>query len=408
MSSRSCRSRVLLVASLWVALVDAGATDAFAQTSISPLDERLPQERPAGWSFTPALDYAFVWDSNILFENVGSDNIVEEEAHLLRPRADLSFVGRRGDLDVGYRGSLVQHVDFGVLDSYDQRLLARTSRQLSRRSSWFARYGAETSPTTELIEIVGVPFVRIGTRRQDIRTGLQLQLQRNTNASVSYRFHWVDFAQDVTLIERLQGGYSHGGSVTLRHAWTRRLTLTGDYDVQLASVIDGQQFMLQNSSGGVEYAVSDNISAVGSAGASYLSGVDGAPARMGPSVRVGLTANTRPAMVSVIYSRSYVPSYGFGGTSDNQELTTRVQLPLTRRIYAATAISIRTNEPLAAEDLALRSMWFYGSVGFRLADWLQLEAFTSGTRQNVDRPDGRINRYRLGLQLSTATTTRIR
>lgn len=397
----------LLVIAFVGALAHVGAPAVLAQTTISPIDERIAREPRTGWSFTPGLDYAFVWDSNILFANTVSDNIIEERVHVVRPRGELAYVGRRSGLTLSYDGSFLQHLAFGSLNSYDQRLTLHTTHQLSRRSSWFARYEAATSPTTELVELVGVPFARIGTRHQNVATGLEMKLRRTTEATVSYRLQLVDFAQDLTLNDLLNGGYSHGGSFSLKHQRTRRLALTGNYDVDFASVVDGQEFTLQNSSGGVEYAVSDAISTFAAAGVSYLGGVTGAVGRMGPALRLGLATNISPAVVSVTYSRAYVPSYGFGGTSDNEELISRVHFPIARRAYASAALALRTNEPLS-KDLKLRSTWFYGSVGYRLADWMQLEAFTSGTRQRTDRPGGRLNRYRVGLQLSTATTTRIR
>jgi hypothetical protein len=397
----------LLVLALVSALTHAGAPAVFAQTTISPIDERIAREPQAGWSFTPGLDYAFVWDSNILFANTVSDNIVDERVHVVRPRGELAYVGRRSGLTLVYDGSLVQHLALGSLNSYDQRLTLHTTHQLSRRGSWFARYNAATSPTTELVELVGVPFARIGTRHHNVSTGLEMKLRRTTEASVSYRLQRVDFAQDLTLNDLLNGGYSHGGSFSLKHQWTRRLALTGNYDVDFARVVDGQEFTLQNSSGGVEYALSDAIRTFAAAGVSSLGGVTGDEARLGPALRLGLAANIAPTVVSVSYSRSYVPSYGFGGTSDNEELISRVHFPIARRAYGAAALALRADEPLA-KDLKMRSTWFYGSVGYRLADWMQLEAFTSGTRQRIDRPGGRLNRYRVGLQLSTATTTRIR
>ena len=395
----------LLVTFVVAALVPLSALPAAAQLSL--LSESRVSERSAGWSFMPAMDYAFVWDSNVLLENVGSE-IVGEQVHMLKPRGVLAFVGRRDTLTVGYHGAFVHHPNLRSLNSYDQQLVANVERLLSRRHSWFARYAAVSAPSTELTELVGVPFVRIGTRRQDVRTGLQMKLQRNTDATVSYRFQHVDFARDVEPATVLHGGYSHGGNFSVRHALTPRFALTGEYDLQRASVTDGQHFAIHNSWGGVDYAITRDLRAFAAGGVSHLSGIDGRPSRMGPSLRLGITREIERAALSVIYSRSYVPSYGFGGTTDNEELTTRLQVPIGRRLYAASALSLRRNDPLDTVDLSLRSTWFYGSVGYALADWAQLEAYTAATRQNIDRPDGQMNRYQLGFQITAATTTRIR
>jgi hypothetical protein len=71
-------------------------------------------------------------------------------------------------------------------------------------------------------------------------------------------------------------------------------------------------------------------------------------------------------------------------------------------------LSFRRNEPLDINELALRSMWFHSSVGFVLTDWARIEGYTAGSRQHIARPDGRVNRYTFGIQITAATTTRIR
>jgi hypothetical protein len=264
------------------------------------------------------------------------------------------------------------------------------------------------APTTELVELVGVPFMRVGSQRQEVRGGIVSQLSRTMELSTNYRFQWVDFDEDAQSITVLQGGHSHGGALGIKRAMTDRLWLTGDYDLTLARQLDGNDFTVQNSFGGVEYLLTEHTRIFGSAGVSHLAGNDAADARVGPAVRVGVARDLQSARVNVVYSRSYVPSWGFGGTSDNEELTTALHVPIGRRFSAQTAVSFRRNEPLEQFGLPLRSLWFHGSLGYLLTDWVRVEAFTAGTRQDIDRPDGRVNRYTFGLQLTAATTARIR
>ena len=399
--------RFLVATFIWLALALGPTPAAFAQSSVTPLEVAFTAPPPSGWSFTPALDYAFVWDSNVLMENVGS-TIVGEQLHVLKPRGSLGFVGRRGDLAVHYNGAFVQHADLTSLNSYDQRLTVNATRLLSRRTSLFLHSGTIIAPTTELVELVGVPFTRIGSRRQDVRTGILTQLSRKAELTGTYRFQWVDFEQDPNAVTVLNGGQGHGGTLGLKYAVTDRLDLTAEYDITRAAMASGETFAVQNTWSGVEYQFNENTRAFGSAGASHLAAMDGRPSRLGPAVRVGVARNVRDALLSVAYSRSYVPSYGFGGTTDNEELTTQAQIPITQRLLAYTALSLRRNEPLETATLALRSMWFHGSIGYLLADWARVEAFAAGSRQDIDRPDGRVNRYTFGLQLTAATTARIR
>jgi hypothetical protein len=401
------RAPRLLIAALALVLTHWSAGALRAQSVNTPLTP-LAEQRPGGWTVTPALDYAFVWDSNVLFDNVGSD-IVGEGLHMIKPNGVVAFRDRRTEFDVQYYGAFVQHPTLTSLNSYDQRLAVNAMRQLSRRTSWFLRHSGTIAPTTELVELVGVPFTRLGVHREDVRTGLETLLGRNTTLGTSYRFQWVDFKPTADDVKILAGGHNHGANVSLSHALSRRASLTGEYDLQRATVTGGGRFDIQNSWAGLEFRLSELVQAFGSVGVSRLSGAEGVPARMGPSVRVGVLRRTPAAEVGVLFNKSYAPNYGFGGTTDNEELTGRLRVPIGPRVTANGSVSLRRNEPLHAGDgFDLRSLWFYGSVGYLVNDWMRVEAFSSSARQMSDQPDGRINRYQLGIQVTAATTTRIR
>jgi hypothetical protein len=397
----------LAIAGLALLFAHLAAPPLRAQGQITPLTPSAEQ-RPGGWSVTPSLDYAFVWDSNVLFENVGSE-IVGEGLHMVKPNGVVAFRDRRTEFDLQYNGAFVQHPTLSSLNSYDQRLAINAMRQWSRRTSWFLRHSATIAPTTELVELVGVPFTRLGVHRQDVRTGVESLLGRNTTLATSYRFQWVDFKPTADDVLLLAGGHNHGLNVSLGHALSRRVSVTGEYDVQRATVTGGGEFDIQNSWGGFEYRFSEFVQASGSVGVSRLSGAEGVPARIGPSIRVGLARRTPSAEVGVLFNKSYAPNYGFGGTTDNEELTARLRVPVGRRLTANASVSFRRNEPLNAGDgFFLRSLWFYGSVGYLVNDWMRVEAFSASARQLSDQPDGRINRYQLGIQITAVTTARIR
>jgi hypothetical protein len=144
---------------------------------------------------------------------------------------------------------------------------------------------------------------------------------------------------------------------------------------------------------------------------SYLGAVGDRPAHLGPSLRLGIARRVGQTEMGVSFTRAFVPSYGFGGTSDNEDLTARARMPLARRLFLNSSASLRRNEPLATATSAgfeLRSLWLYGSVGYVLTDWMRVEAFTAATRQRSDQPGGRMNRYQLGLQITAAPTMRMR
>ena len=130
--------------------------------------------------------------------------------------------------------------------------------------------------------------------------------------------------------------------------------------------------------------------------------------RTGPAWRLGLIRKVGRAGADVLYTRSFVPSYGFGGTMQNQEVTARLQLPLGRRVYTTSMLSWRRDDPLTVAQLPLRSYWIEGSIGYAVTPWVRFEAFYAGTYQTIDRPGGALDRNRVGLQIMTAKPVRIR
>ena len=103
-----------------------------------------------------------------------------------------------------------------------------------------------------------------------------------------------------------------------------------------------------------------------------------------------------------------MPSYGGGGTLANEEVSASAHVPFGRRAYAEGTFSWRRNEPLVDDTQPLTSIWAGGLAGYAVRPWLRVEGFYGRTQQNIDRPGGRLNRNRLGIQVVTATPVRIR
>jgi hypothetical protein len=392
-----------LVALVWFVLVALPPT-AGAQSNFAPVAPTSPQQT-SGWTVTPGLGYAFAWDNNVLIENADDqEGIIGEALQFVRPRAAIDFRGRRGQFGIDYSGTFVLHQDLKSLNSFDQRLGVGARRTLSRRLTYLARYDAADSPTTELTELVGVPFMRVGSRLHDVRTGFDYIPGRKTQASVSYRFHRVEF--DPASRKALTGGHSHGGSVAFDHALTNRTSITGDYEFQRATQMNRGRFALQNGWGGLEHQVSDHLRVFGAMGVSHLVAGTDLPSRLGPAWRAGLSRDFQEAVVSVVYTRSLVPAYGFGGTTQNEDLSTRLRLPLARRVFARTAFAWRRNEPLQGQ-LKLTSLWFEGVIGYAVNRWMQLEGFSTGSRQTINQPGGTVNHYQFGFQITAAKSTRV-
>jgi hypothetical protein len=382
------------------------ATAAAQGTNLVPAADANPQA-PFGWSFTPSLAYSGSWDDNVLLQGKG-DSSRPDFVNVVNPRGALDFNGRRGQLSLSYDGAFLLYRDLNSLDSYDQHGWIYARRMLTPHVGLFVRNTAASVPTTELAQLVGIPFVRAGSRLDNFVTGIDAALTKRTSMVASYDFEYVDFDHQPGTAALL-GGHSHGGSFNLKHALSDRLALTADYGFQHALVGTlGQAFNIQNGWVGGEYKLSDVTRAFAAGGISRLQSPDTLTTRTGPAWRLGLTRQFRTAGVDVIYTRSFVPAYGFGGTTQNEEATARLRLPLARRIYTTSAVSWRKNDPLLEAELSLRSLWIEATIGYAVTPWVHLEGFYGGTHQTIARPGGVLDRNRIGFQVITAKPVRIR
>ena len=145
------------------------------------------------------------------------------------------------------------------------------------------------------------------------------------------------------------------------------------------------------------------------AGVSHLNvSASGPSNNTGPSFSAGVTRQFQAASGGLTYSQSFIPTYGFGGTMQNQELTGHLSLPLLRRLSQHSSVSWRRNESLIEGEPSLRSLWFSVAVGYALHPAVRIEGFYDLAHQVIDRPGGVTNRNRLGFQLVTAKPVRIR
>ena len=111
--------------------------------------------------------------------------------------------------------------------------------------------------------------------------------------------------------------------------------------------------------------------------------------RTGPYVRLGVDARARLRHGRRRHSSgSYVPSFGFGGASNSQELRGYVQMPLRQgRFYTQASAAWRRSTPFEVDALELDTIWLRSTLGYTAARWLRVEALYTFTRQDsiVDR-----------------------
>jgi hypothetical protein len=391
-------SRTLAAIALALTL---GGSPAAAQSASTP-------ESAGGWVVTPAFAVNSGWDTNALFRGDHAET-PGDFVNVLNPSVDAVYRGRRGHFSGGYSSTFSLYRSLDDLNSFDQHTTVSGRRLLTKHITLFGSNQLTMAPTTDVTELAGLPYMRVGTTSETVRGGIDAALSKRTSLVSSYSFQVVRFDEDQFSGSQLRGGHSHSGAVNLRRILNRRTTLTADYDIQRATFgeLDVQQFDIQRTEGGVEHRPTATVTIFGSFGVARVTTNVLELARTGPSWRAGIARTIRGGSLAVTYGRTFVPAYGFGGTQENEELVGRVQLTPSRYLYTRGDVAWRLNQPLV-QDEKLRTFSLHASLGYMLAPWAGIEGFFSSTHQNIDRAGGNIERQRFGVQFVTNKPMRIR
>jgi hypothetical protein len=394
------------------ASVVAAAMTAVLTTTSSPLDAQGPvrTEQPTapGWVFTPGIAVGETWDTNVLLatEDSGGQG---DFLTAVSPRGALSYRGRHTTFSAGYSGSFNLYQELTELNAFDQRGTVDLRQRLSPRFTVFARNGLSKTPTTDDVDLPGIVFRRQGVLMDDLRTGVEARFDRRTSLSASYTFQWVDFEQLATNDDLPQeGGRSHGVIADLDHILTPRVSLGGEFDLRRATQNDGRQFNVQNALATIDLRLNQSLSLSGGAGYAWLATDESGEGRSAPAFRVSLSGAAPRFGWNVGYRRSYLPSFGFGGTFQNEELLGGIVAPLGRRLSLVGTLAFSNNQPLTEEGLPLRSVWARSTLSYLATPWMRVEAFYGQAWQDAQRPGGRVDRARFGVQVVTSKRMRIR
>ena len=401
----------ILLASLVVCLA-AAAASAGQQSDALVADPALGTAGTAspGWSLTPAIVLSRTFDDNVLLHGPG-DPQESDYINVINPRAEASYHGQRSDLAIHYDGAIVLYSNLTTLDSYEQHGSINLKRLLSKHSSFFLNGSVAAAPTTELLQLTGIPYVRAGVFTDTVRAGVDHEVSKRLTITVGGYFDQARFAVNETYANILLGGYSLGANFAVRHRISERTSLAVDADAQHDSIgaAGQEQFNIQHVLGGVEQQLTEHLRAFASAGLSRLGETPFGPARTGPSVRLGLSEHYRSTVIDVSYDRSFVPSFGFGGTTQNSNLTARVRVPITRRLYTQDLVSWQQQDPIVIAVPQLRSTWFQAALGYAPHPAFRIEAYFAGTRQTAGRVDGQLLLHnQFGIQIIASKPVRVR
>jgi hypothetical protein len=397
-------ARTLRIAMLFASLcgIPAG-TNAQSQALQAPEDQQA-----VGWIFTPSIRFGGGWDDNILLANTGDDP-PGDYATPLNPSADLDYRGRRTRLWSGYDGAFLMYRTFDELNSTEQHARIRLEQRLNERVKLFGQEMYAKVPTTDALLLAGVPFYRIGSRTNDAGGGIEARLTRTVTLRGNYGLNKVTFADDSPSGVILPGGHQHEIRVGLDRAVSARLSFTGEYELRRAVISGGlDRFDTNTASVGMAYDVTPALSISALAGVSRLGAGIGHDTKMGPAVRAGLTQRAKRLVLSASYSRSFIPSFGFGGTFQNEEWQGSVHVPFHgTRGYIDGSVARYDQDPLEATQPSLRSVWISGTLGFRLTRWLSAEGYYAQSQQNAQVAGGDLGRHQVGFRMRAAKPMRL-
>jgi hypothetical protein len=399
------QTAIRYAAAVLVALTCASAAiDAQQNPAMAPDGPATP-----GWVFTPSIGVGGSWDSNVLLANVG-DEPPSDYATPVDPSVSLDFHGKRLQLSSGYEGSFLMYRTLDALNSAQHVGRATVEYRATRRLRVFAEENFDRAPTTDSLQLGGVPFFRVGSKTNAAGGGFDAALARHTTMTGRYTLRSVSFDEDRRVSGLLQGGHSHEFAINLAQALSNRLTIGGGYELQRAVLTQGfDTFNIQTGSFTINYEVTPTVAVNGLVGVSHLGSGLTQQSRIGPTFSAGIAKRAKYLVLSASYERAYVPAYAFGGTFQNEALQGAVRVPFARnRGYVEGSATRSVNEPITVGQPNLRSLWFTGSVGYHVSRWLSAEGFVGRTQQSADRPGSDLGRNQVGFRLVAAKPLHLR
>jgi hypothetical protein len=364
---------------------------------------------PPGWVLTPTFGIGGSWNSNVTLAGRAAEHF-EDAVGQLDPSLRLDYLGRATRFSLRYNGDLRAYRDLQELNAVEHHGRLDWSYRPTRRLTLFMQDGFSKAPTTETVMLAGVPFLYTGATTNTARAGMEAMLSRRTTLSTTYEFQVHEFEEPDVGSMFVNGGRSHDISAEFRYRTTARSAVGLDYQIRRAHIDGtGQRFDIQHGEVAFDYTFSPYLELAVAAGVARLEETVLGSSRTGPAWRVQLSRRTPHATLDFSYSQSFVPSFGFGGTMENQDVSGRIRIPFARnRLYWNAGVSWQQNDPLTAGELSLRSLWSDTSFGYVLRRWLRVEAFYSHVSQDSQRAGGHIDRDLVGVQIVTSKPMRIR
>jgi hypothetical protein len=367
----------------------------------------MPSRTP-GWSVTPGVTFGTIYDSNVALASAPADTRTTQSDRLMlaEPFGQLEFFSRRTEFSSGYQGYLRRYAEVTQLNGFDQRGYVSLRHLATRKLTFFFHESYARVPTTDEVELNGVPFSRTGSRMNSLAGGFEARLSRYTDLSFRYENTWVNFDRQETF---LTGGFVNGARTELSRRLDERLSIGAEYGVRFADMNEGtHQVTFQDMGGVLHYGLGGRTTLSLASGWAFLDDKLLNDRRNGGYLRSEITHEAERATVGASFERMFVPSFGFGGSTQSQQLRGFVRMPFTRtRLYYQGSAAWRRSNPLIANELQLDTIWLRSTLGYSASRWLRVEGFHTFTRQDSKVTGGEINRQRVGVQVVVAQPVRI-
>ncbi len=367
-----------------------------------------------GWTITPSFGYGTTYDDNIsLFAIRTAEEENDDLISTYHPSFSADYAGRHMRFAADYSGSLLSYRTFTTLNRWDQRVKASVRRQETARLKWFARASAAAMPSTDLIELGGIPYRHTGARTADGRGGVDFTIGARDSLTSSLSFQKIDFDRPPDPRAFLHGGTVLESLNVWRHKISARFSAGMDYSLRRAAVDgDVEQFSIHATEGGIDYELSPAWTFSGSAGVAYLQSTAIAGPQTAPAWRVAIDRRRGSSSLHAGYLRSLIPSFGFGGTVQTQEAGVGYRTALfgSRHWYTDQSAVFRNDTPFTpvSQQLPLRSLRTNSALGWEPQLWMRLEVFYARTQQTSLQAGGQLYRNRVGFQIVTSKPVRVR
>jgi hypothetical protein len=366
-----------------------------------------------GWTFTPSFGYGLTYDDNITMFGISVAEAANDDLiSMYQPALEIGYRGRHTLLEGDYSGSFLNYRTFTGLNRWDQRGSLELRRQESARLKWFLRASGAVVPSTDLIELGGIPYRRNAAIQEEGRAGVDIALGPRDSVGSSFMDQFIDFERTNDSRTLLRGGHVLQSLNAWRHKLGSRLSVGTDYSFRRATVTgDAEPFNIHSAEGAIDYQFSPAWTFSGGAGLAYLEGTPTTPAHTGPAWRASLEWRRDTSSFHAGFIRSFLPSFGFGGSIQSEEAGVgyRTVLFHSRRWYTDQSAMFRNDTPLTStfEVLPLRSLRTNSVIGFAPEPWVRLEAYYSRLQQTSLHAGGQLFRNRVGFQIVTSKPVRV-